>query len=179
MITTTVQLPILFSDASELLARFLTCAPVKTLNAAILQRQFQPVYQPIFNSQTGEIAGIEVLAVDASPVWRYSPDIFIPLAEEHGLIASLTHQLIQQVIADLQSRLPLFPNGLYLNLNLSPENCLDPRFESDVVALMQKACPGSGSTGYRNYRKTPSALYPSAKRVVCRVEKIQYRRSVR
>ena len=43
--------------------------------------------------------------------------------------------------ADLQSRLPLFPNGLYLNLNLSPENCLDPRFESDVVALMQKLAP--------------------------------------
>ena len=142
MITTTRQLPILFSDASELLARSLTCAPVKTLNAAILQRQFQPVYQPIFNSQTGEIAGIEVLARWTHPQYgAIPPDIFIPLAEEHGLIASLTHQLIQHVIADLQARLPLFPNGLYLNLNLSPENCLDPRFESDVVALMQKLAP--------------------------------------
>lgn len=77
MITTTRQLPILFSDASELLARFLTCAPVKTLNAAILQRQFQPVYQPIFNSQTGEIAGIEVLAGGRIPSMALFPLIYL------------------------------------------------------------------------------------------------------
>ncbi|APR31495.1 hypothetical protein BTW28_11270 [Citrobacter freundii] len=143
MITITRQLPTLFSDASGLLARFLTCAPVKALKTAIAQRQFRPVYQPIFNSQTGKIAGMEVLARWTHPQYgTIPPDVFIPLAEEHGLIASLTHQLIQQVIADLQPRLPLFPNGLYLNLNLSPENCLDPRFESDAVALMQKLAPG-------------------------------------
>ncbi|MDM3269740.1 MULTISPECIES: EAL domain-containing protein [Citrobacter] len=143
MITITRQLPTLFSDASGLLARFLTCAPVKALKTAIAHRQFRPVYQPIFNSQTGKIAGIEVLARWTHPQYgTIPPDVFIPLAEEQGLIASLTHQLIQQVIADLQPRLPLFPNGLYLNLNLSPENCLDPRFESDAVALMQKLAPG-------------------------------------
>ncbi|MBJ9267879.1 EAL domain-containing protein [Citrobacter europaeus] len=143
MITITRQLPTLFSDASGLLARFLTCAPVKALKTAIAQRQFRPVYQPIFNSQTGKIAGIEVLARWTHPQYGIiPPDEFIPLAEEQGLIASLTHQLIQQVIADLQPRLPLFPKGLYLNLNLSPENCLDPRFESDAVALMQKLAPG-------------------------------------
>ncbi|WP_410678672.1 EAL domain-containing protein [Citrobacter europaeus] len=143
MITITRQLPTLFSDASGLLARFLTCAPVKALKTAIVHRQFRPVYQPIFNSQTGKIAGIEVLARWTHPQYgTIPPDVFIPLAEEHGLIASLTHQLIQQVIADLQPRLPLFPNGLYLNLNLSAENCLDPRFESDAVALMQKLAPG-------------------------------------
>lgn len=143
MITITRQLPTLFSDASGLLARFLTCAPVKALKTAIAQRQFRPVYQPIFNSQTGKIAGIEVLARWTHPQYGIiPPDVFIPLAEEQGLIASLTHQLIQQVIADLQPRLPLFPKGLYLNLNLSSENCLDPRFESDAVALMQKLAPG-------------------------------------
>lgn len=143
MITITRQLPTLFSDASGLLARFLTCAPVKALKTAIAQRQFRPVYQPIFNSQTGKIAGIEVLARWTHPQYGIiPPDVFIPLAEEQGLIASLTHQLIQQVIADLQPRLPLFPKGLYLNLNLSAENCLDPRFESDAVALMQKLAPG-------------------------------------
>ncbi|QLN87530.1 EAL domain-containing protein [Citrobacter freundii] len=143
MITITRQLPTLFSDASGLLARFLTCAPVKALKTAIAHRQFRPVYQPIFNSQTGKIAGIEVLARWTHPQYgTIPPDVFIPLAEEQGLIASLTHQLIQQVIADLQPRLPLFPKGLYLNLNLSPENCLDPRFESDAVALMQKLAPG-------------------------------------
>ncbi|MCB6779467.1 MULTISPECIES: EAL domain-containing protein [Citrobacter] len=143
MITITRQLPTLFSDASGLLARFLTCAPVKALKTAIAHRQFRPVYQPIFNSQTGKIAGIEVLARWTHPQYgTIPPDVFIPLAEEQGLIASLTHHLIQQVIADLQPRLPLFPKGLYLNLNLSPENCLDPRFESDAVALMQKLAPG-------------------------------------
>ncbi|WP_336285362.1 EAL domain-containing protein [Citrobacter arsenatis] len=143
MITTTLHNPTLISGANDLLARFLTHAPIKTLDTAIAQRQFRPVYQPIFDSQSGKIAGIEVLARWTHP--RYGnipPDVFIPLAEEHGLIASLTHQLIQEVIADLQHQLPLFTDGIYLNLNLSPENCLDPRFESDAVALMQKLAPG-------------------------------------
>lgn len=143
MITTTLHNPTFISGANDLLARFLTHAPIKTLDTAIAQRQFRPVYQPIFDSQSGKIAGIEVLARWTHP--RYGnipPDVFIPLAEDHGLIASLTHQLIQEVIADLQHQLPLFTDGIYLNLNLSPENCLDPRFESDVVALMQKLAPG-------------------------------------
>lgn len=122
-----------------LLARLLTHSPEKTLSAAIAQRQIKPVYQPFFDSKTGKIAGIEVLARWRHPVHgNISPDVFIPLAEEHNLIASLTHQLVLAVIADLQHPIHLFPDRLYLSINLSPCNCLDPGFEADAMALLQK-----------------------------------------
>ncbi|NIH42452.1 EAL domain-containing protein [Enterobacter asburiae] len=82
---------------------------------------------------------IEVLARWNHPLYGpVSPDTFIPLAEKHRLIAPLTHHLIQQVIADLQHRIHLFPDRLYINLNLSARNCLDPRFETDTLELLQK-----------------------------------------
>lgn len=139
MITLTKHNDGLFSGVSAFLARLFTHAPEKALRDAIAQRQIVPVYQPFFDSQTGTIAGIEVLARWKHPLYgNVAPDTFIPLAEEHNLIAPLTHYLIQQVIADLQHRIHLFPDGLYISLNLSPYNCLDPRFESDTVELLQK-----------------------------------------
>lgn len=121
------------------MTRLFTRAPEKTLSKAIAQRQIRPVYQPFFDSQKGTLAGIEVLARWRHPLYgNVAPDTFIALAEERNLIAPLTHQLIQQVIADLEHHIHLFPDGLYINLNLSPYNCLDPRFESDTLELLQK-----------------------------------------
>lgn len=138
MMTSMIHNPGLLSGVGALLARFFTHAPERTLREAIAQRQIGPVYQPFYDSQTGAMAGIEVLARWTHPLYgSVAPDMFIPLAEKHNLIAPLTHRLIQQVIADLQHRIHLFPDGLYISLNLSPHNCLDPRFESDTLELLQ------------------------------------------
>ncbi|HDR2891830.1 TPA: EAL domain-containing protein [Enterobacter asburiae] len=129
----------LFAGIGALLSRAFTLTPARTLLDAINQRQIVPFYQPFFDSQTGKIAGIEVLARWQHPLYGHiSPDTFIPLAEKYNLIALLTHQLIQQVIVDLQHRVHFFPDGMYICLNLSAHNCLDPRFESDTVELLHK-----------------------------------------
>ncbi|WP_368542566.1 EAL domain-containing protein [Enterobacter soli] len=139
MNTSTRHAPALFSGINALLARFFAIAPGSSLYSAIAQRQITPVYQPIIDSHTGKIAGIEVLARWKHPLYGdISPDTFIPMAEKHHLIAPLTHQLIQQVIADLQHHIHLFPKGLYITLNLSAWNCLDPRFETDTVELLHR-----------------------------------------
>lgn len=137
MTTVTKSPSPLLSGVSTLLARLFPPAPEKALSVAIHQRQIVPVYQPFFDSQTGNIAGVEVLARWRHPLYgNVAPDIFIPLAEEHDLIAPLTHYLIQQVIAELRQPIPLFPEGLYISLNLSPHNCLDPHFKTDSLDLL-------------------------------------------
>lgn len=124
-------------------ARLFPLSRESTLSAAIERREIVPVYQPFFDSLTGKIAGIEVLARWNHPLYGpVSPDTFIPLAEKHRLIAPLMHHLIQQVIADLQPRIHLFPERLYISLNLSTDNCLDPRFETDTLELLQKLSSG-------------------------------------
>ncbi|WP_234081317.1 EAL domain-containing protein [Enterobacter quasiroggenkampii] len=137
--TTIKRHPTLLSGIRSLLTPYFYHVTARTLIDAIAQHQIVPVYQPFYDSQTGLMAGIEVLARWKHPLYgNVAPDTFIPLAEKHNLIAMLTHHLILQVINDLQHRIHLFPEGLYISLNLSPSNCLDPRFESDTVALLQK-----------------------------------------
>lgn len=112
---------------------------LRTLNKAIIQGHITPFYQPFINAETGEIAGIEVLARWRHPTYGYvSPDVFIPMAEKHGLIVPLTHLLIQQVIADLEHQIHRFPQGAYICINISAQNCLDPNFEIDTCELLQK-----------------------------------------
>lgn len=112
---------------------------LRTLKAAIAQRHITPFYQPFINAETGQIAGIEVLARWRHPIYgNVSPDVFIPMAEKHNLIVPLTHLLIQQVIADLEHQIHRFPPGTYICINISAQNCLDPDFESDTCELLQK-----------------------------------------
>lgn len=137
--TTPKRPPGFLSGIRSLMTPFFAHVTARTLVEAIAQHQIVPVYQPFYDSQTGRMAGIEVLARWKHPLYgNVAPDTFIPLAEKHSLIAMLTHHLIQQVITDLQHQIHLFPEGLYVSLNLSPSNCLDPHFESDTVALLQK-----------------------------------------
>ncbi len=109
------------------------------LQQAISQRQIHPFYQPFFQGDTGKIAGFEVLARWKHPVYGYvSPDIFIPLAEQHNLIGPLTRLLMQQITTDFQKAIHLFPDGLYICINISAQNCLDPHFEMDINDMMRK-----------------------------------------
>lgn len=112
-------------------------SPLQTLQQAITGHEIHPFYQPFIHSETGKIAGFEVLARWKHPTYGYvSPDVFIPLAERHQLIIPITHQLIQQVIVDLKKAIHRFPDGIYICINISPQNCLDPHFEEDIGDIL-------------------------------------------
>ncbi|WP_413282462.1 EAL domain-containing protein [Vibrio sp. MA40-2] len=71
------------------------------LRQAIASDQMQLFYQPIVNAQNSEIVYAEALCR-----WRekegnfVSPDVFIPLAEETGLIIELGEKIIRQACKD-------------------------------------------------------------------------------
>ena len=76
------------------------------LATAVRRREFFMHYQPIIELDTGICVGAESLVrwrrPDGSLV---RPDLFIPLAEEAGLIEALTDQVIDHVIADMRELL--------------------------------------------------------------------------
>ncbi|MFC0445149.1 putative bifunctional diguanylate cyclase/phosphodiesterase [Pseudidiomarina halophila] len=72
------------------------------LKAAIANKKLSVAYQPQFKLDDQSISGVEVLARWHHPeAGLIPPDIFIPLAEQHGLISSITDFIMQTAIREL------------------------------------------------------------------------------
>jgi|GEM_PF-1456435 len=86
--------------------------------------EFEPYYQPLINIADGQLHGFEALARWNHPTrGLVSPGMFIPIAEETGLIAVLGRRMLElsmQRLAAWRRELP--PNSpLSMSVNLSPE----------------------------------------------------------
>lgn len=91
-------------------------------------------YQPIVSLKDGKIVGAEALARWQQPDGSFlSPDIFIPLAEQTGLITHLTEDIVRKIFTDLGSWLHNQP-GLHISINLSVDDLRSPR----LPKLMQQ-----------------------------------------
>lgn len=88
---------------------------------AITHREFRVYCQPIINSDNGRCVGVETLLrwKNKRQGW-ISPDVFIPLAEQHGLIIPLTRYLMTTVVENLN----LFPPrpSFYISINVAAEH---------------------------------------------------------
>ncbi|MEM9004014.1 MAG: EAL domain-containing protein [Cyanobacteria bacterium P01_F01_bin.86] len=92
------------------------------LPGAIERKEINLAYQPIVCVETNTIVGFEALARWHHPVHgEVSPVIFIPLAEESGLIHQMSKQLIFEACQKLQYWQKCFPENqsLSVSVNLS------------------------------------------------------------
>lgn len=92
------------------------------------------VYQPIFSSKTSTILGAEALVRWDHPTkGRLSPDVFINIAEERGLIDKLGAWVLREAIAFLKhTSLP------WVAVNVSPIQFRDPAFAEVVFDLLEQ-----------------------------------------
>lgn len=87
------------------------------LQAGWKERQFHLDYQPIFHAATGALAGFEALARWHHPTrGNVPPDLFIPLAEETGLILPLGAWVLMEACRAAAK----WPPHLFVAVNLSP-----------------------------------------------------------
>lgn len=105
----------------------------------IENREFRLFYQPKILCATGAPAGFEALVRWMHPERGVvGPDRFIPLAEQHGLIEPITHQIMDQAIDWLASPGP--GTGLSLSVNLSARTMTDLEFADELAGR----CRGAG-----------------------------------
>lgn len=98
--------------------------------------EFVPFYEQQIDLKTGELVGFEMLARWQSPEHGLiSPEIFIPIAEEIGVIAELSESLIAQALRDARDWDP----KLTLSVNISPIQLRDPWFAQKILKLMVEA----------------------------------------
>jgi diguanylate cyclase (GGDEF)-like protein/PAS domain S-box-containing protein len=83
---------------------------------AIAGEEFELHYQPVFDVKSREACGVEALIRWRHPVkGLLSPDTFIPLAEESGLIVALGEWILERACKDAAS----WPSHIKVAVNLS------------------------------------------------------------
>ena len=98
------------------------------LERSLQRDEFEINYQPVIELQTGRCVGAEALISWVPPgEKRVRPDLFIPLAEDTGLIEPMTEWLMRQIRIELQDWLA-HDRSLHVAINLSPFH-----FESDRI----------------------------------------------
>ncbi len=99
------------------------------LRNALARGQVTAYYQPILELSTGRCIGAEALArwirTDGEMV---RPDVFIPLAEQDGLVPEITMAVLAATVRDLGDILRDHPL-LRININLAPEDLSDDTFK--------------------------------------------------
>jgi diguanylate cyclase (GGDEF)-like protein/PAS domain S-box-containing protein len=108
------------------------------LRRAITEGQLSLVYQPLYELRSARLIGFEALARWMHPeLGAIGPDLFIPIAEETGLIVPLTDFVLRTACSDLkqwQLADPAFA-GLTMNVNVSGKDIA----HSGLVARITRA----------------------------------------
>lgn len=103
------------------------------IRRGIAAGEFSPYYQQQIDLETGELVGFEMLARWHSPqLGSVSPEIFIPIAEEIGVIAELSELLIRRALEDAKE----WDESLSLAVNISPIQLRDPWFAQKLLRML-------------------------------------------
>ncbi len=95
--------------------------------------QFVPFFESQLDLETGEIVGFEVLARWIHPLsGTIQPDVFIPVAEELGLIGRLS----EKVIADALAQAVDWDAKVKISVNISPIQLTDAWLAQRIVRLL-------------------------------------------
>jgi diguanylate cyclase (GGDEF)-like protein len=103
------------------------------LRVGIPAGEIVPYYEQQIDLMTGRIHGFEVLARWQHPTRGIvAPDIFIPIAEEAGLIGELSLSVMRQAFEEAKYWDP----SLTLSVNISPGQLKDPWLAQKIVKLL-------------------------------------------
>jgi diguanylate cyclase (GGDEF)-like protein len=95
--------------------------------------QFVPFYEQQIDLSTGKLLGFEMLARWEHPTRGIiPPDIFIPVAEEAGLISDLSMSVMRQAMDEAKN----WDQSLTLSVNIAPSQLRDPWFAHRILKLL-------------------------------------------
>ncbi|MEH6685603.1 MAG: EAL domain-containing protein [Qipengyuania sp.] len=103
------------------------------IRKGIANGEFRPYYEQQVDLETGKLVGFEMLARWESPeMGVVGPDIFIPIAEEIGVIGEMSEALIARAFEDAKE----WDSQLTLAVNISPVQMRDPWFAQKLLKLL-------------------------------------------
>lgn len=103
------------------------------MRVGIGRGEFVPYYEQQIDLNTGMLIGFEVLARWNSPeLGQISPEIFIPIAEDTGMIGDLSASVMRQAMEDARG----WDQSLSISVNISPVQLRDPWLAQKIVKLL-------------------------------------------
>ena len=109
-----------------------------SMRSALDAGQFSVVYQPIVQLPSGELRGLEALLRWHHPtLGMLSPEAFIALAEESGVITPLGRWVMRTACRQAAEWQRVRPGSApFISVNLSPQQAQDPGFVGDVARVL-------------------------------------------
>jgi predicted signal transduction protein with EAL and GGDEF domain len=108
------------------------------LRAALTRNEIVPHFQPLVSLEGDLLIGFEALARWDHPEFgALKPAVFIPIAEESGLITELGDQLLRRACLEAKS----WPSHTILAFNISPLQLRDPTLGLRILSIV-------GQTGF-------------------------------
>lgn len=113
-------------------------APLEdALKTALRQGLVTLHYQPQIDLATGQVVGLEALArISETSLEEVSPEIFIPLAQEMGLMTDIGHATLTQLKQDLPVWIDRYPS-IRIGINFSMQELVHPTFFSRFHAWLK------------------------------------------
>ena len=111
---------------------------IASMRSALEAGQFSVVYQPIVGLPGGELRGVEALLRWNHPTLGIlSPETFITLAEESGVITPIGRWVIDTACRQAAQWQLIRPGAApFISVNLSPLQAQDPGFVGDVARAL-------------------------------------------
>jgi len=108
------------------------------IRRALTRSEFLLVYQPIYSASSGKLIGVEALIRWAHPTrGLLSPDVFIPMAEEIGIIRDIDRWVMHEGCRQLrrwQLRYPAL--SIHLSINVSGDELREADFISELQLVL-------------------------------------------
>lgn len=119
----------------------------QTLRNALRHGWVEPFLQPLVDLQQGVVTGFEALCRIRHPeLGLISPSVFIPVAEETGLIRHLSADMLARTLPLLVDPrlLERYGNDFTISINLSPVQMHDPGLARELLKALETAGVGAG-----------------------------------
>ena len=109
------------------------------MSSALINNDFYLVYQPQFDIKTGDLRGFEALMRwHDKELGDIGPAIFIPLAEETGMILEIGDWVLNTAFCTLKNWQQKYSFKGIMSINISPMQLKQPNFIENIRNLLIK-----------------------------------------
>jgi diguanylate cyclase (GGDEF)-like protein len=109
------------------------------LKLAIERHEFLVYFQPVIDLQTGETIGAEALVRWDSPRGMISPGVFIPAAEDSGLILHIGNWVLRESCQQIADKLKAgWRSDFDVHVNVSVRQLIQSDFYEQLTIILQE-----------------------------------------